>query len=529
MIIQPQEFIAGAQKLADIVGSTLGPNGKLVAHRTVDGVRMTKDGVTVAEFVESSSPGEQMGIEFMRSAAQKLLDAAGDGTTSVTVLTQALINEGLTAINSNPAITPNLIARYFDDFRSAVQQRLEETTSEITPDRLADIVRVSSNSPELATVIMEAIDIVGQDGIIEVLDSETSFDKVEHVNGVQWKKGYVSTHFSTDENTLECFHRDAAILIFDGVISTPEQISPIYQFAAQSATPVILIANDFTEVAMSVLIMNKIRRGIAIVPVKGPLVGQSRSDFYSDLGVLTGARVFSEKTDPITSEFNRDYLGFCEKVKIDQSSTTIVNPKGNPALVKKRIESLKTWVNLAETSFDRDAYLDRIGRLANRVVLLYIGGTTPIEIQERRERVEDALKASRQSMQSGYVPGGGSALYFASRRLERDGSVVSHQLAEAFERALEYPLRKIAENSGKNPDIIISGLQRAKTRKHPLVVWNAETDTYEAAQFSSIVDPATVTKHSLNVAVRTAVMALNLSYVLSPEIPIQDRLSSMAL
>lgn len=531
MINTQEDFIVGMRKLAKAVGSTLGPDGHLVAYQHTDGTRLTKDGVTVASFVELEKEVEQMGADFLRSVAKQLVNQAGDGTTTVTVLTMELIEQALAILkaqpeNANEKITAKTLENYFQVYKDELMGYLQELVQELKPSKLKNIARVSANDVALADLIVDAVNVVGQEGVVEVLDGDR--DYYEHIPGVSWKQGYLTPHFVTSEDQT-AFYRDAKILIYDGTLSTQEQVIPFLEYSMSRGVPLIFIANDFTGPAAETLILNRIRKAAQIVPVKGPFVGQRRSDFYADLAILTGAEVFKEKVHSLSKWNQPNLLGSCDKVLVTRDGTSIVDPRGNPEAIERRIANLKGYLELEKEPYNREKYMERLGMISNKMVMLYISGSTEIEIKEKRDRVDDALKAIRASLQSGYLPGGGSSLLICGKSLKPvDSSGVAKQARDAIVAMCNAPIRKIAENAGYSPEVIVDKAYSKNGMKNRYV-WNAVEDSFEHIDDTNIIDPASVTMLALKTAIDTACIAIRTSVVLHPNESYQSQFSSMAL
>lgn len=528
MISDKDKFIAGIEKLANVVGSTLGPKGQLVTYRHLDGVRMTKDGVTASKFVEVKDETEQMGIEFARAVADKVVEEAGDGTTTATVLTWAFIREAQDLIKSGKS--PKDIVDLYQKYYEYVDEGLRELSQEITPDKIYDIATVSANDPELANLIVQAVNTVGQDGLVDVVDGYGK-DRIEHVDGINWDRGYISEYMVTDNQDMVAAYRNPKILMYNGDIVLEQQARAILQYSMQHAQPVVVVCNDLKGEAANMIIYNVVNRGVKVCVVKAPGVGKVRDDFYMDIGVMTNSFVYKHTVSEFHENFDPTKLGSCEKFKASKSKTVMVNPRGNPEDVLKRVNSLKQMFSSAKTDYDKEIFQERIGRLANKVVLFHCAGSTKAEIQEKKDRIEDALKAIRESLKFGYLPGGGSALFISGKALKQryvGGSDIAVSVGEAFERATQEPLRRIAKNAGHNSDVVVDHA-RSKNGKKNLYTWNAVTDKFETIDTTTIVDPTSVTLLVLKVAVDTASMVIRTSYVLVPEQSYQEKLSHYAM
>lgn len=529
MIENNEKFISGVKKLSEVVGSTLGPKGQLVVYRHLDGVRMTKDGVTAAKFVESDDKIEQMGIEFARAVADKVVVEAGDGTTTATVLTYALIREAQNLINAGKH--PKDIVTLYEKFHAHIEDELRGLKEDINPDKIQDIASISANDEDLAELIIQAVNAAGQDGLVDVVDGYGK-DRVEHVDGINWKSGYFSEYMVTDDSDMTANYRNPRVILYNGDIVHPSQAKVFLEISINNRVPVVVVCNDLKGEASAMTIYNVAQRGAQVVVIKAPGVGKVRDDFYQDLGVMLGAHVFKHQVSEFhTTQIIDDQIGSCEKIKVTKNKTVIVNPRGNEIDIIKRVKSLRQMYQTAQTDYDRELFQERIGRLANKVVLFHCGGSTQAEIQEKKDRIEDCLKAIREALRSGYLPGGGSGLFIAtknSRSKWTNSSDLINSVGEAFERALQEPMRRIAENAGYTSDVILDQAKSKNGRKN-LYVWNAMTNKFETLDSTTIIDPASVTFLALKVAIDTASMIIRTSKILAPEQDYQQTLSNYAM
>src|SRR3954454_1080357 len=503
----------GVDQLAEAVKVTLGPKGRnVVIDKKFGAPTVTKDGVTVAKEIELSDPLENMGAQMVKEVATKTSDLAGDGTTTATVLAQAIFREGLK--NVTAGVNPMALKRGIDSAVGAVVEELKKMSVPTKGKKeIAQVGSISANNDkEIGDLIAEAMEKVGKDGVITVEEAKGLETTLETVEGMQFDRGYLSPYFVTDPEKMESALEDALILIHDKKISSMKDLLPILEQVAQNGKPMLIIAEEVEGEALATLVVNKLRGTLKVVAVKAPGFGDRRKEMLRDIGVLTGGQVISEEIGLKLENVTLQDLGRAKRVVIDKDNTTIVDGKGKPGDVQGRIAELRVAIEKSTSDYDREKLQERLAKLAGGVAIINVGAATETEMKEKKARVEDALHATRAAVEEGIVPGGGVALLRAQSALDRIKGTEDEKTGVAIiRRALEDPIRLIAENAGAEGSIVVS---RVKESKEKNFGYNAATDTYEDLVKAGVIDPTKVTRTALQNAASIAGLLLTTECVL---------------
>lgn len=485
----------GVDQLADAVKVTLGPQGRnVVIDKKFGAPTMTKDGVTVAKEVELEDPIENMGAQMVKEVASKTSDVAGDGTTTATVLAQAIIREGLK--NVTAGANPMDLKRGIDKAVKTIVAELKNMSREISSnEEIAQVGSISANNDkEIGDLIAEAMDKVGKDGVITVEEAKSIDTTLETVEGMQFDRGYLSPYFITDPDTMETVFEDPFILLFDKKISNMKDLLPLLEKVAQTGKSLLLIAEDIEGEALATLVVNKLRGTLKIAAVKAPGFGDRRKAMLEDIATLTGGVVVSEEVGMKLETTTLQDLGQATTVRIDKDNTTIIEGKGNSENIQGRIAQIRKQIDASTSDYDKEKLQERLAKLAGGVAVINIGSATEVEMKEKKARVEDALHATRAAVEEGIVPGGGVALLRASSSL--DSLVLEGDEAtgvEIVKRSLEEPLRQIVNNAGLEGSVII---QKVKEGEGDFG-FNARTEVYENLMAAGVLDPTKVTRTAL--------------------------------
>jgi chaperonin GroEL len=497
----------GVDHLAEAVKVTLGPKGRnVVIDKKFGSPTVTKDGVTVAKEVELADAIENMGAQMVKEVATKTSDLAGDGTTTATVLAQAIFREGLK--NVTAGANPMELKRGIDKAVEAVVEQLKTiSVPSAGKKEIAQVGTISANNDkEIGNLIAEAMEKVGKDGVITVEEAKGLETTLETVDGTQFDRGYLSPYFVTDPEKMEAALEDAYLLIHDKKISAMKELLPILEKVAQSGRPLLIIAEDLEGDALATLVVNKLRGTLKVVAVKAPGFGDRRKEILRDLAVLTGANVISEEVGLKLENVVLEDLGHAKRVVIDKDTTTVIDGKGKPGEVQGRINEIKAAVDKSTSDYDREKLQERLAKLAGGVAVINVGAATETEMKEKKARVEDALHATRAAVEEGIVPGGGIALLRAQSVLERiRGSEDEKTGVGIVRRALEEPIRIIAQNAGAEGSIVVARVRASKERNFG---YNAATDTYEDLVRAGVIDPTKVARTALQNAASIAGLLL---------------------
>ena len=507
----------GVDKLADAVKVTLGPKGRnVILDKKFGAPTVTKDGVSVAKEIELKDAIENMGAQLVKEVASKTADAAGDGTTTATVLAQAIFGHGIK--NVAAGANPMDLKRGIDKAVLAVVENLQKQSKNIKGSQeITQVATISSNNDEaIGKMIAQAMDKVGKDGVITVEEAKGTETEVKTVEGMQFDRGYLSPYFVTNTEKMEADLDSAYILIYDKKISSMKELLPILEQTAQTGKPLVIIAEEVEGEALATLVVNKIRGALRVAAVKAPGFGDRRKAMLEDIAVLTGGKVISEELGFKLDNATLDMLGRAEKVNIDKDNTTIVNGAGKKTEINGRIAQIKAQIETTTSDYDKEKLQERLAKLSGGVAILYIGAATEVEMKEKKDRVDDALHATRAAVQEGIIPGGGVAYI---RAIEALKNVVTDNEDQStgvniVRLALEAPLRVIAENAGQEGSVVVNKVREGKKD----FGYNARENKYEDFFAAGIIDPTKVSRLALENASSIAGLLLTTEAVVS-EIP----------
>jgi chaperonin GroEL len=498
----------GVDQLAEAVKVTLGPKGRnVVIDKKFGSPTITKDGVTVAKEVELSDPLENMGAQMVKEVATKTSDLAGDGTTTATVLAQAIFREGLK--NVTAGANPMALRRGMDKAVQAVVDELKAISVPTTGKKeIAQVGTISANNDkEIGDLIAEAMEKVGKDGVITVEEAKGLETNLETVEGMQFDRGYVSPYFVTDPDKMEAVLEDAVILIHDKKISSMKDLLPILEKVAQLSKPLLIIAEDIEGEALATLVVNKLRGTLRVCAVKAPGFGDRRKAMLQDVAVLTGGQVISEEVGFKLENAVVTDLGRAKRIVVDKDNTTIIDGGGTDDAIQGRVKEIKAAVEKTTSDYDREKLQERLAKIAGGVAVINVGAATESEMKEKKARVEDALHATRAAVEEGIVPGGGVALIRAQRAL-KDLKLSDHDEqvgVDIIRRAIEEPIRMIVQNAGGEGSMVVEKVRSAKDNTFG---YNALTDTYEDLVHAGVIDPTKVTRTALQNAASIAGLLL---------------------
>ncbi|HBG66582.1 MAG TPA: chaperonin GroEL [Treponema sp.] len=503
-----RKMLSGVEQIARAVKVTLGPCGRLVMlDKKYGAPTITKDGVSVAKEVELKDPFENMGAQLLKEVASKTNDVAGDGTTTATVLAYAIVREGLKAVSAG--MTPIEIKRGIDKATALAVAEVKKNSRAVKDnDDITHVATISANNdPEIGKILAEAIEKVGKDGVITVEESKNMDTTVKTVEGMQFDRGYVSSYFVTDRERMEADYSDAYILIHDEKISTMKDLLPLLEKVAQTGKPLVIIAEDLDGEALATLVVNAIRGTLKCCAVKAPGFGDRRKEMLQDIAILTGGKVITKDLGLKLESTELADLGRAKSVKIDKDNTTIVDGAGDKKAIADRVAEIKKQVEKSTSDYDKEKLKERLAKLAGGVAVINIGATTETEMKEKKFRVEDTLAATRAALEEGIVSGGGIACIEASKVLDENAAGLTGDEKVGFKivkRALEEPVRQIAENAGLDGSVIAD---KAKNEKKG-VGFNAATQEWVNMMDAGIIDPAKVTRCALQNAASIAGMLL---------------------
>ncbi len=510
-----EELKKGVDALADAVKVTLGPKGRnVIIEKKFGAPHITKDGVSVAREVELEDPFQNMGAQLVKEVASKTGDDAGDGTTTATVLAQAIINVGLK--NVAAGANPMDIKRGIDKAVSVVVANIKEMAQEVGDDfkKIEDVARISANNDEaIGRLIAEAMKKVKKEGVITVDEAKGTETTVDIVEGMQFDRGYISPYFVTNTEKMECEMDSPYILLFDKKISNLKDLLPILEASAQSGRPLLIIAEDVDQEALATLVVNRLRGSLKICAVKAPGFGDRRKEMLEDIAVLTGGVVISEEKGMKLESATVELLGRAEKIEVNKENTTIINGSGNKDAIAARVAQIKAQIEQTTSDYDREKLQERLAKLAGGVAVLHIGAPSEVEMKEKKDRVDDALSATRAAIAEGIVPGGGVAYIRCVAKLEalkgdNDDETTGIQI---IKRAIEEPLRQIVANAGVEGAVVV---QKVKDSTGDFG-YNARTDSYENLLAAGVIDPAKVTRVALENAASIAGMFLTTECVIA--------------
>ncbi len=506
----------GVDVLADAVKVTLGPKGRnVILDKKFGAPTVTKDGVSVAKEIELKEPIENMGAQLVKEVASKTADDAGDGTTTATVLTQSIFSHGIK--NVAAGANPMDLKRGIDKAVATVVENLKKQSKGIkTSEEIAQVASVSANNDaEIGARIANAMDKVGKDGVITVEEAKGTETEVKTVEGMQFDRGYLSPYFVTNTDKMEAELESPYILIYDKKISNMKELLPILEATAQTGKPLLIIAEDVEGEALATLVVNKIRGSLKIAAVKAPGFGDRRKAMLEDIAVLTGGTVISEERGYKLESATIDYLGTAEKVNIDKDNTTVVNGAGKKKDIEGRINQIKQQIENTTSDYDKEKLQERLAKLSGGVAILYIGAATEVEMKEKKDRVDDALHATRAAVQEGIVAGGGVALIRAIKSLDKVETENADQATgvSIVQSALQSPLRTIIENAGGEASVVVNEIAAGKGDYG----YNAATGEYVNMFGAGIIDPTKVTRLALENASSIASLLLTTECVVADE------------
>lgn len=507
----------GVDALANAVKVTLGPKGRnVVIGKKFGAPHITKDGVSVAKEIELKDPVENMGAQMVKEVASKTADIAGDGTTTATVLAQAIISAGLK--NVAAGANPMDIKRGIDKSVQVIVKELKKLSQEVGSDndKIKQIASISANNDEtIGQLIAEAMKVVGNDGVITVEEAKGIETEVKTVEGMQFDRGYLSPYFVTNTEKMVTEFDTPYILLCEKKISNMKELLPVLEPVAQSGKPLLIIAEDIEGEALTTLVVNRIRGSLKIAAVKAPGFGDRRKAMLEDIAILTGGQVISEEKGLSLENATMEMLGTAEKIEIDKDNTTIVNGSGDKKAIKDRVAQIKAQMETSTSDYDKEKMQERLAKLAGGVAVLYVGAASEVEMKEKKDRVDDALAATRAAVEEGVIPGGGVALLRTIDALDKLKGANDDETTgiEIVKRAVEEPLRQIVVNSGQEGAIIVQRVREGKAD----FGYNAREERYENLLAAGILDPTKVTRIAIENAASIASMLLTTECVIADE------------
>src|SRR5437660_1581394 len=521
-----QAILRGVNQLADAVKVTLGPKGRnVVLDKKFGSPTITKDGVTVAKEIELKDPLQNMGAQMVREVASKTSDTAGDGTTTATVLAQAIYREG--AKNVVAGANPMDIKRGIEKAVEAITNELKKMKKDVSGNMVAQVGTISANNDEtIGKIIAEAMDKVGKDGVITVEEAKTLETSLDVVEGMQCDRGYLSPYFVTDPERMEVVLENPVILIHEKKISSMKDLLPVLEQVARLGRPLLIIAEDIEGEALATLVVNKLRGTLQAAAVKAPGFGDRRKAMLEDIAILTGGRAITEDLGLKLENIKLDDLGRAKKITIDKDNTTIIEGLGKASEIEGRVKQIRAQVENTTSDYDKEKLQERLAKLVGGVAVIKVGAATETELKEKKARIEDAMHATRAAVEEGIVPGGGVALVRAARALEKfqinpdgEGDADEQIGVNIVRRALEEPLRQIVQNAGKEGAVVV---ERVRSEKNENFGFNAQTEQYEDLVKAGVIDPAMVTRIALQNAASIAGLMLTTEAMVS-EIPEDDK------
>jgi len=509
-----EQLKRGVDELANAVKVTLGPKGRnVIIEKKFGAPHITKDGVTVAKEVELADPFMNTGAQLVKSVASKTGDDAGDGTTTATVLAQSIVNVGIK--NVTAGANPMDLKRGIDKAVAKVVENIKEQAEAVGSDydKIEQVATISANNdPEIGKLIADAMRRVSKDGVITIEEAKGTETSIGVVEGMQFDRGYLSPYFVTDTEKMECVMDNPYILIYDKKISNLKDFLPILEPAIQTGRPLLVIAEDVDSEALTTLVVNRLRAQLKICAVKAPGFGDRRKEMLEDIAILTGGIVISEEKGLSLEQATIEMLGRCDKVTVSKDNTTIVNGVGSKEAIADRVAQIKAQIAATKSDYDKEKLQERLAKLAGGVAVLYVGAASEVEMKEKKDRVDDALCATRAAIEEGIVPGGGVAYIRAIDALEgfKGDNADETTGIEIIKRAVEEPLRQIVSNAGKEGAVVVQKVREGKGD----FGYNARTDVYEHMKAAGVVDPAKVTRVALENAASIAGMFLTTECVI---------------
>ncbi len=509
-----EQLKKGVDELANAVKVTLGPKGRnVIIEKKFGAPHITKDGVTVAKEVELADPFMNTGAQLVKSVASKTGDDAGDGTTTATVLAQSIVNVGIK--NVTAGANPMDLKRGIDKAVAKVVENIKEQSEAVGSDydKIEQVATISANNdPEIGKLIADAMRRVSKDGVITIEEAKGTETSIGVVEGMQFDRGYLSPYFVTDTEKMECVMDNPYILIYDKKISNLKEFLPILEPAIQTGRPLLVIAEDVDSEALTTLVVNRLRAQLKICAVKAPGFGDRRKEMLEDIAILTGGIVISEEKGLSLEQATLEMLGRCDKVTVSKDNTTIVNGAGSKDAIAERVAQIKAQIAATKSDYDKEKLQERLAKLAGGVAVLYVGAASEVEMKEKKDRVDDALCATRAAIEEGIVPGGGVAYIRAIDALEglKGDNADETTGIDIIKRAIEEPLRQIVANAGKEGAVVVQKVREGEGD----FGYNARTDVYEHMKAAGVVDPAKVTRVALENAASIAGMFLTTECVI---------------
>jgi chaperonin GroEL len=514
-----QGILRGVNSLANAVRVTLGPKGRnVILDKKFGSLTITKDGVTVAKEIELKDALENMGAQMVKEVASQTSDIAGDGTTTATVLAQAIYREG--AKNVTAGADPMAVKRGIDKSVAAITTELEKMSKPVSGPMIAQVGTISANHDEtIGRIIAEAMDKVGKDGVITVEEAKSMDTSLDIVEGMQFDRGYLSPYFITDPERMEIVLENPVVLIHEKKISSMKDLLPVLELIARASRPLLIIAEDIEGEALATLVVNKLRGTLQVAAVKAPGYGDRRKAMLEDLAILTSGKAITEDLGLKLENMKMEDLGQAKKITIDKDTTTIVEGAGSSASISGRVKQLRTQIEDTTSEYDREKLQERLAKLVGGVAIIKVGAATETEMKERKARVEDAMHATKAAVEEGIVPGGGVALLRASKALKRLQVVGDEQVGvNIVIRAIEEPMRWIATNAGHEGSIVVQRVKEMQTDEG----FNAQTEEYENLVQAGVIDPTKVVRSALQNAASIASLLLTTEAVIS-QAPEQSR------
>ena len=502
-----QAILAGVNKLANTVRVTLGPKGRnVVLEKKFGGPTVTKDGVTVAKEIELEDKLENLGAQMVREVASKTSDVAGDGTTTATILAQAIYRDGLKSVAAGA--NPMDIKRGIEQATEALSRKVQDMAKPVEGDAVAQVAAISANNDAaIGDIIAEAMAKVGKDGVITVEEGKTLETELDVVEGMQFDRGYASPYFVTDQDSMECVLEKALLLIHEKKISNMKDLLPVLENVSRSGQPLLIISEETEGEALATLVVNKLRGVLNVAAVKAPGFGDRRKAMLEDIAILTGGKAIMEETGIKLEGVQLEDLGSAKRVVIDKDNTTIVEGGGSTAAIQGRVKQLRAQIEETTSDYDREKLQERLAKLVGGVAVIKVGAATETEMKEKKARVEDAMHATRAAVEEGIVPGGGIALLRAASALENvTGKTDDEQIGvNIVRRAIEAPIRWIASNAGQEGAIVV---EKVRVGESDTFGYNAATDNYGDLVADGVIDPAKVTRTALQNAASIAGLML---------------------
>jgi chaperonin GroEL len=515
-----QAILRGVNQLAEAVKVTLGPKGRtVVLEKKFGGPTITKDGVTVAKEIELKDPLENMGAQMVREVASKTSDVAGDGTTTATILAQAIFREGVKAVTAGA--NPMAIKRGIDKAVEVAVEEIKKLSKPVSGDMIAQVGRISANSDStVGDVIAQAMQKVGKDGVITVEESKTMTTELQTVDGMQFDRGYLSPYFVTDPERMECVLEDPYILIHEKKINNMKDVLPILEQVARAGKPLLLISEEVEGEALATLVVNKLRGTLNVCAVKAPGFGDRRKAMLEDISILTGGKAIMEETGIKLEGVQLADLGSAKRVTVNKDNTTIIDGGGTQKDIEGRIKQLRAQLEETTSDYDKEKLQERLAKLAGGVAIIKVGAATETEMKEKKARVEDALNATRAAVEEGIVPGGGVALLRAAIALEKLTLPGDEQFGVTIvRRACEEPVRQIVLNCGTEGAVVA---EHIKKHHDPNFGFNAATEKYEDLVQAGVIDPTKVTRTALQNAASIASLMLTTEAMVSSVVEVDD-------